>query len=553
MDDARAKAELERFVMATVSRALRGETVSGYRLEARNVRAGATALLERGNVQRALDRLSETFEVDEDGLTPGPTQADVDDERILRADGSWIPQPAGGVPAPASASFVAWQTDPDLTDERILTGTTNQIDVTVGPTNIVVSLAAAVVYGVSSVFGRTGAVVAVLGDYVASLVGNDSGVVGATVKAALDTLDAAISSVSSTLAAHLAVNAVTGHGTVGAHDHTTGANGGQIGTGGLLDDAVDFAKLIGATAASRLLGRGSAGGAGSFEEITLSASLAMSGTQLQRGPLTGDVTAVAGLNATSIANNVVGDAQLRDSAALSVIGRAANSAGDPADIAAGTDGHVLRRSGTALGFGTLAAGAFANNTVPIAALANASATDHFLARDTAGAGAWEDITAAAARSMMSGVLAIYGSWYGGVVALSNSADTTLILGVEAINLGITFNDGNDTISPGAHDAIEFGYSVTLEATAAVNCRVYVWLEEDPNTGTFVAVPGTQADGHVHTTGTANLHRITLACGRIMATSANYLYRLRARFVGTSGGVSTVASGTRLWCHSVGVN
>lgn len=45
------------------------------------------------------------------------------------------------------------------------------------------------------------------------------------------------------------------------------------------------------------------------------------------------------------------DANLRDSAALSVIGRSANSAGSPADIAAGTDGYVLRRNGTTLDFG----------------------------------------------------------------------------------------------------------------------------------------------------------------------------------------------------------
>jgi hypothetical protein len=38
-------------------------------------------------------------------------------------------------------------------------------------------------------------------------------------------------------------------------------------------------------------------------------------------------------------------------AALSVKGRSANSSGAVADITAGTDGHVLRRSGTTLGFG----------------------------------------------------------------------------------------------------------------------------------------------------------------------------------------------------------
>jgi hypothetical protein len=45
---------------------------------------------------------------------------------------------------------------------------------------------------VLSVFGRVGAIVATLGDYAASLITNDSGVTGATVKDALNVLDAAI-------------------------------------------------------------------------------------------------------------------------------------------------------------------------------------------------------------------------------------------------------------------------------------------------------------------------------------------------------------------------
>lgn len=75
---------------------------------------------------------------------------------------------------------------------------------------------------------------------------------------------------------------------------------------------------------------------------------------------------IADLNVTTgkIAGDAVTDAKLRDSAALSVIGRSANSTGDPADIAAGTDGHVLRRSGTTLGFGTVADSALSAN-VPL--------------------------------------------------------------------------------------------------------------------------------------------------------------------------------------------
>lgn len=95
-----------------------------------------------------------------------------------------------------------------------------------------------------------------------------------------------------------------------------------------------------------------------------------------------------------IDNDAITDAKLRNSAALSVIGRNANSTGDPADIAAGTDGHVLRRSGTTLGFGTLASGAFASNTIPRSALVNGTATS-VVGRSANSAGAVADIAASA--------------------------------------------------------------------------------------------------------------------------------------------------------------
>lgn len=72
---------------------------------------------------------------------------------------------------------------------------------------------------------------------------------------------------------------------------------------------------------------------------------------------------------SQIDNGAVDDTKLRDSAALSVIGRSANSTGDPADIAAGSDGHVLRRSGTTLGFGTVATAGIADAAVTNAKLA----------------------------------------------------------------------------------------------------------------------------------------------------------------------------------------
>ena len=63
-------------------------------------------------------------------------------------------------------------------------------------------------------------------------------------------------------------------------------------------------------------------------------------------------------------------AMLRDSVATSVIGRATGTTGVPADIQAGTDGHVLRRvSSSSLGFGTIsltAATGSVTGTLPVA-------------------------------------------------------------------------------------------------------------------------------------------------------------------------------------------
>lgn len=88
----------------------------------------------------------------------------------------------------------------------------------------------------------------------------------------------------------------------------------------------------------------------------------------------GDATIAAG-GALTIANDVITFAKMQNSASagLSVIGRSTNSAGDFAEINAGTDGHVLRRSGTALAFGEIATAGIANNAVTVAKIETISA------------------------------------------------------------------------------------------------------------------------------------------------------------------------------------
>lgn len=86
---------------------------------------------------------------------------------------------------------------------------------------------------------------------------------------------------------------------------------------------------------------------------------------------TGKIADLA-VTTAKIDDNGVTNAKIRDSAALSVIGRSANSSGDPADIAAANDGEVLRRSGTAIGFGQIANAAVPTNTIGLDKLVNFS-------------------------------------------------------------------------------------------------------------------------------------------------------------------------------------
>lgn len=65
-----------------------------------------------------------------------------------------------------------------------------------------------------------------------------------------------------------------------------------------------------------------------------------------------------------LTDNAVSNTKLRDSAALSIVGRASNSSGDPADIVAASDNTILQRRGTSLLFG----GAMTTATVTIGGL-----------------------------------------------------------------------------------------------------------------------------------------------------------------------------------------
>jgi hypothetical protein len=83
----------------------------------------------------------------------------------------------------------------------------------------------------------------------------------------------------------------------------------------IADDAVTYAKMQDVSAASRLLGRGSASGSGDVQEITVGGGIEFtSSTGIQTTALTGDVTKTAGGTSTTIANDAVTTAKVANAA-----------------------------------------------------------------------------------------------------------------------------------------------------------------------------------------------------------------------------------------------
>jgi hypothetical protein len=119
-----------------------------------------------------------------------------------------------------------------------------------------------------------------------------------------------------------------------------------VATGDIDDNAVTFVKMQDISS-GHLIGRHSAGN-GHPQSIGIDGSLELQGGNLRRAALTGDVTASAGNNATTIANDAVTNAKLANMAQATIKGRQAGAGtGDPEDL---TASQAL----TAMGLGTAA-------------------------------------------------------------------------------------------------------------------------------------------------------------------------------------------------------
>ena len=89
--------------------------------------------------------------------------------------------------------------------------------------------------------------------------------------------------------------------------------------------------------------------------IKLSGDAASPGAGYFYGTNSGGTKGWLSIGGSNIPNNAITDSHLRDSAGVSVIGRSANSTGDPADIVASANDQFLVRRSNVLGFGTLVA------------------------------------------------------------------------------------------------------------------------------------------------------------------------------------------------------
>jgi hypothetical protein len=257
-------------------------------------------------------------------------------------------------------------------------------------------------------------------------------------------------------------------------------------------DAVTYAKMQNVSAASRLLGRGSAGGAGNVEELTLGTNLSLSGTTL---------------NATG----------------------GGISDGDKGDITVSESGATWTID---------------NGAVTLAKMAD-MATDSFLGRDTAGAGAPEVLSAATAKAILAiaagdvsglGTLATQSGTFSGTSSGTNTGDQTSIVGITGTKaqFDTAVTDGNFLY---VGDVTQYTDEAAQDAVGAMVDATLVYTDGTPLlqraalTGDVTASAGSNAT-------TIAADAVTYA--KLQNASAGNV--VLARAAATSGDYSEVAVG-----------
>jgi len=203
------------------------------------------------------------------------------DKFLKRTASAWVELAAGGGGgAPTTATYIVQVPDAGLSAEQALSLLSTGLTISTTGT------------GVITIYGGTSCT----NQFPRSLDAS-----GAATCASVATADVSNNAIDNTKLRDSAGFSVIGKATTGSGDPGDIVAGtdtvlgrigsadlafAQVATGQVANNAVTYAKMQDVTAASRLIGRGSAGGAGDPEEITLGLNLSMSGTTLKGMTLT---------------------------------------------------------------------------------------------------------------------------------------------------------------------------------------------------------------------------------------------------------------------------
>ena len=184
----------------------------------------------------------------------------------------------------------------------------------------------------------------------------------------------------------------------------------------------------------------------------------------------GDITVSGAGTAFTVDVGAITNEKIRESVALSVIGRSGATDGYVADITStATEGNILQVLSGALDFGKLTINSFVDGTVTLAKLANIG-TDKILGRDTAGSGVIEELTLGSSLSFSGAGVIQRAALTGDVTASADSNATTIASGVvtnaKLSNVATATFKARSTAGTGSPEDLTVAQAKTLLAIAA---------------------------------------------------------------------------------------
>jgi hypothetical protein len=157
-------------------------------------------------------------------------------------------------------------------------------------------------------------------------------------------------------------------------------------------------------------------------------------------------------------------AKIANGTALSVLGVTGNAGAAYADIVAGSDGHVLRRSGSTVVFATIATASIADNAVTLAKLATI-ANNRVLGNISGGAAIPAELTI----HQLLGIAPKFSANKNGTnqTGVADGVATKLTFGTEARDVGSYFDTTNSRWTPPAGDYAIGGFAYVSSSTGSV--------------------------------------------------------------------------------------